>query len=116
MSSPPSRGRAREGVDGPGAQAIEDVPVVENVAAIDRRLEMAETMMLGLRLDVGIGVEEFIERFGVPPSAVYGDTLDELESAGLLDTAEAAVRLTAQGRLLGNEVFSRFFDFAEATT
>ena len=97
------------------AQAIEEVPVVERAEVIDRSLEMAETMMLGLRLDVGIGVEEFTQRFGVAPSAVYGDTLDEMESAGLLDTAGDAVRLTAKGRLLGNEVFSRFFDYAEST-
>ena len=123
ISLPPRWGKARAGpelaegmgVNGPDVPAIEGVPVVERAEAIDRRLEMAETMMLGLRLDVGIGVEDFTQRFGVAPSAVYGDTLDEMESAGLLDTSGGAVRLTAKGRLLGNEVFSRFFDYAEAT-
>ena len=101
-------------IDGLSAESIGAVPVVETVEAIDRPLEMAETMMLGLRLDGGITVEEFTERFGVSPSRVYGDTLAELESAGLLDTIGDAVRLTSRGRLLGNEVFSRFFEHAEA--
>ena len=104
------KGAARDGLS---AEAIGAVPVVETVEVIDRPLEMAETMMLGLRLDGGITVEEFTERFGVLPSGVYGDTLAELESAGLLDTTGDAIKLTSRGRLLGNEVFSRFFDYAE---
>jgi oxygen-independent coproporphyrinogen-3 oxidase len=96
-------------------EAIRRVPVVETAERIDRRLEVAETMMMGLRLDTGVGVEEFAGRFGVAPSDVYGDDLRELESAGLLDTADGRVRLTGRGRLLGNEVFSRFFDYTAAT-
>ncbi len=96
---------------GPWAQ----VPVVKKVEPIDRRLEIAETMMLGLRLNEGIEIETFVRRFGETPADVYSDTLSELESAGLLEAANGAVRLTGRGRLLGNEVFSRFFDYAKAT-
>ena len=85
------------------------MPVVDTVAPIDRPLEMAETMMLGLRLDVGISTEEFSERFGRSPTDVYGSDLDELTASGLLETVDGHVRLTGRGRLLGNEVFTRFF-------
>ena len=85
------------------------VPVVETVEYIDRRLEMAETMMLGLRLDSGVGNAAFARRFGVAPADVYPDTVEELQTAGLLALTEGCVRLTARGRLLGNEVFGRFF-------
>ena len=85
------------------------VPVVEGVEAIDLRMEMAETMMLGLRLDMGIEVDGFVQRFGEAPADAYSDTLDELQSAGLLKSADGRITLTARGRLLGNEVFSRFF-------
>ena len=66
--------------------------------------------MMGLRLDTGIGVEEFARRFGTVPSDVYGDALHELGSTGLLNRAGGRIRLTRRGRLLGNEVFLRFFE------
>ena len=90
-------------------RTLKAVPVVESIEAIDRRLEMAETMMLGLRLDTGVSDSEFARRFGTPPSQVYADAVDELESQGLLETRDGWLRLTSRGRPLGNEVFSRFF-------
>ena len=116
-SLPPRRGKARMGVkalahqSGPpleGRAPWPQVPVVETVEAIDRRLEMAETMMLGLRLDTGVGFPEFARRFGAALDQEYGDVIGELESTGLLERTEVSVRLTDRGRLLGNEVFSRF--------
>ena len=85
------------------------VPVVDAVEPMDARLEMAETMMLGLRLDTGVSVAEFEERFAVPLRQQFADELDEMETAGLLEAVDGSVRLTQRGRLLGNEVFSRFF-------
>ena len=91
------------------AEAIRSVPVVDEIEQIGMPLEMAETMMMGLRLDDGISVARFIERFGSPPSHTYGDTLRELEEIGLIHAQDGAIRLTHRGRMLGNEVFSRFF-------
>ena len=88
---------------------IRSVPVVDEIESIDAPLEMAETMMMGLRLDDGISITAFTERFGVPPSRFYAETLDELERLGLLCAHSGALRLTHRGRMLGNEVFSRFF-------
>ena len=85
------------------------MPVVDEIERIDKPLEMAETMMMGLRLDEGISVASFTERFGTSPSHNYADTLCELEELGLLCTQGGAIRLTHRGRMLGNEVFSRFF-------
>ncbi len=90
-------------------QALGKVPVVEEVEPIDRRLEMAETLMMGLRLDVGVSIDEFAQRFDTTPQRAYGDTIDELLSLGLLERAAGHLRLTPRGRILGNEVFARFF-------
>ena len=95
--------------EAPESDAIGKMPVVEEVETIDRRLEMAETLMLGLRLDIGVGVEEYAQRFGEPPAQTYGETIDELCSLGLLQEIDSRLTLTDRGRLLGNEVFSRFF-------
>lgn len=88
---------------------FESVPVVEAAEPVDRRLEMAETMMMGLRLDTGVDAAMFEARFGEPPAYVYGEVIDELSDDGLLETAGGSLVLTPRGRLLGNEVFSRFF-------
>ena len=93
-----------------GVGDFQRVPVVEDVEPIARPMEMAETMMMGLRLRDGIDDGEFGRRFGVAPSDVYGEILDDLRSTGLLETPDGVVRLTDRGRLLGNEVFRRFFE------
>ena len=99
-----------EGADSASVhEAIRGVSVVDEIERIDKPLEMAETMMMGLRLDEGISVARFTERFGAPPSHAYGDTIRELEELALVHAQDGAIRLTHRGRMLGNEVFSRFF-------
>ena len=83
--------------------------LVDMVEAIDQPLEMAETMMLGLRLSEGVGEEDFLRRFGASIMQTYGSQVAKLEELGLLEWKEARLKLTPRGRLLGNEVFQRFF-------
>ena len=111
---PPSFPRRREPIPmelDPRSEArlFDAIPVIETVEPVDRRLEMAETMMMGLRLDTGVDAAQFAARFGEPPAYVYGEVIDELADDGLLETAGGSFVLTPRGRLLGNEVFSRFF-------
>jgi len=82
---------------------------VEGVEEIDEPLEMTETMILGLRLvQEGEGLADFRGRFGRELMDLYGGQIEETEQAGLLEVEGERVRLTARGRLLGNEVFQRF--------
>ena len=90
--------------------AIRSISVVDTVEYIDRSLEMAETMMLGLRLDTGVSVTGFEARFGVSPLAVYREEFEELLPTGLVEAVDGCIRLTDKGRFLSNEVFVRFFD------
>jgi oxygen-independent coproporphyrinogen-3 oxidase len=84
-------------------------PSVKEVEEIDKALEMAETMILGLRLvQEGVKLADFRERFGRELMDVYGRGIGEMGQAGLLEVDGDQVRLTARGRLLGNEVFQRF--------
>ncbi len=84
-------------------------PGVEEVEEIDEALEMAETVILGLRLvQEGVRLADFEARFGRGLVAVYGREIEEMEQAKLLAVNGERVRLTARGRLLGNEVFQRF--------
>jgi len=75
---------------------------------IGPELELAETVILGLRLDTGIGIDDINGRFSVDLMAHYGQTIEELREAGLLRLSGGRLILTAHGRLLGNEVFWRF--------
>jgi oxygen-independent coproporphyrinogen-3 oxidase len=68
---------------------------------------MADAAILGLRLNEGLDVQEFEQRYGTGLEATYGPALDEMTDAGLLERVNGAVRLTARGRLLANEVFVR---------
>ncbi|MCG8350266.1 MAG: radical SAM family heme chaperone HemW [Chloroflexales bacterium] len=68
----------------------------------------AETMFMGLRLNAGVSFAHFHARCGAAMDEIYGQTLAELGEQGLLECGEDGVRLTAHGRMLGNQVFMRF--------
>lgn len=68
----------------------------------------AETMFMGLRLNVGVSRAHFRDRCGADLDTVYGNLLEELEQTGLIERHTNVVRLTQRGRMLGNQVFARF--------
>lgn len=90
-----------------GAVERGDWPV-EAGEVIDRRGEMAETMMLGLRLLAGVSAAGFAARFGRTLDEVYGSTIERLCKNGLLERAEGHLRLTPRGLRLGNQVWQEF--------
>ncbi len=80
-----------------------------HVEDIDRGTEMADTMILGLRLvEEGVEFERFARRFGERLESLYESELGDLEELGLVEVTAERLRLTPRGRLLGNEVFERF--------
>ncbi|MDZ4159561.1 MAG: radical SAM family heme chaperone HemW [Anaerolineaceae bacterium] len=86
-------------------------PATEHATTIDKRTEMQETMMVGLRLtEAGVGRQEFRERFGVELDQVFAPEITQLTRQGLLEWVEDRLRLTQRGCLLGNQVFLHFVD------
>ncbi len=84
-------------------------PTTDMMEEIDRRLEMGETMMLGLRLvEVGVEFAAFARRFGVDLRTEFARELADLSARGLIEITEQRVRLHPQARLLGNEAFAAF--------
>jgi len=81
---------------------------VEGQEDIDEALEMAETVILGLRLGDGVSRDAFAGRFDKDIDIVYAEEVSELVDLGLLLDDGGAIRLTQRGRLLGNQVFLRF--------
>lgn len=78
------------------------------------QLELAETMMMGLRLDTGVSAKSFEARFGRSLRDVFATEIDILRSEGLLVEDAEGIRISDSGRLLGNQVFGRFVEAAEA--
>lgn len=74
----------------------------------DPKKAMGEMLMMGLRLSEGVQATRFRQRFGQELFTEYGSQLEELLTAGLIESDGQSVRLTARGRLLGNQVFLRF--------
>ncbi len=79
-----------------------------DVEVIASSLERGETLMLGLRLAEGVSDAQFRGRFGVGLAEAYRDTLAQLAAAGLVEWDGVRLRLSARGRLLGNQVFGAF--------
>jgi oxygen-independent coproporphyrinogen-3 oxidase len=85
-----------------------ELPVAER-EDIGTELEMAETMMMGLRLlQEGVSLDRFQRRFGASLERVYAEPVAELVDRGLIELTPRRIRLTPPGRLLGNQVFARF--------
>ena len=72
-------------------------------------LAMAESMMLGLRLvREGLSWAAFQRLHGVDARECYAPILAELSEWGMLESSSSALRLSAKGVPLGNQIFSRF--------
>jgi len=75
---------------------------------IGPELELAEAVILGLRLTRGINIDDINSRFNVNLLDRYRDQVEELTSLGLVENDAKSISLTPRGRLMGNEVFWRF--------
>lgn len=75
--------------------------------SITPELDMADTLILGLRLNEGVSLPDFRQRFGVDALERFGEELSEPFEFALIEHVNGHLRLTSKGRLLGNEVFAR---------
>ena len=66
-----------------------------------------ESLFLGLRLNEGVRLERLRRQFGEAMLHDAMPALLEVRDAGLLELDSDSMRLTARGRLVSNEVFSR---------
>ncbi|MCL2574690.1 MAG: radical SAM family heme chaperone HemW [Defluviitaleaceae bacterium] len=78
------------------------------IEKIDEVTEMAEFMMLGLRMIKGIDSTEFAVRFRRNIFDVYGAQIQKFTKQGLIYIDGAKIALTAQGLDLANTVFAEF--------
>ncbi|HET8944549.1 MAG TPA: radical SAM family heme chaperone HemW [Dehalococcoidia bacterium] len=91
----------------PVAGILKAMPQISLVEQQSGETAMADTAILGLRLNEGLDARAFERRFGASLDAAYGSAITELGSLGLLERSDGNLRLTPRGRLLANEVFVR---------
>ena len=77
------------------------------VDIVGRNEAFEESLFLGLRLNEGVRLEELRRQFGESLLQEAMPALVEVRDAGLLELNSDRMRLTPQGRLVSNEVFSR---------
>ena len=81
-------------------------PATEHAEVVSSETEIAETLIMGLRLtQQGIDRLTFARRFGKDLLDIHGETIERYAKHGLLYVDDQQVRLTEQGRLLSNMVF-----------
>jgi len=77
------------------------------VAVVGRGEAFEESLFLGLRLNEGVDLDQLQRQFGEDLLEETMPALIEVRDAGLLELDSDRIRLTPQGRLVSNEVFSR---------
>ena len=102
------------GIDASAASAAALLKSMRQVAYSEQQraeTAMSDTAILALRLNEGLEIADFRQRFGKAPDEVFGPALDEMTAVGLLERQNGSfrgrIRLTPRGRLLANEVFVR---------
>ena len=68
----------------------------------------SEFAFLGLRLEEGIDLADYRDRFGKELIASKNGQISELDEAGLITILEGRLKLTRKGKLFSNEVFAVF--------
>ncbi len=69
--------------------------------------KMGETLVMGLRMNRGVCLDEVGGRFGLDPLKQFSSVWEWGLESGLLERKGARVRLTARGRRLSNALFSQ---------
>lgn len=79
---------------------------IETVEEIDGEMEMAEYMILGLRLNEGVRLSDFKDRFGFEVDELYGETVEKYIERGLLERGNDRLKLSGKGQDLSNQLFA----------
>jgi oxygen-independent coproporphyrinogen-3 oxidase len=90
--------------EGQGSRFEAGNPEVERIGT-EKGFE--EAMFLGLRMNEGVELEALAAEFGAELTQGAVAALSDVEEAGLVVREGSWLRLTARGRMVSNEVFSR---------
>ncbi len=98
-------GRQRYANERDTAKYVERIETMGTAEVMREEIDHAsEFAFLGLRLNAGIDMGEFEQRFG----KLSNEQINPHLNAGLIEVSDGRLRLTRQGMLFSNEVFEKF--------
>ena len=80
----------------------------EEVESLSIKEQMAEEMILGLRMMEGVSKEAFYRRYGLTMDALYGEIIEKYKKSKLLIEENGYIRFTKKGLDLSNIVLREF--------
>ncbi len=84
------------------------------VTEVDDEAAFEEALFLGLRMNVGVSLEELEAEFGTARVEAVTPVVREMVAGGLLVLEGQRVRLSERGRMVSNEVFAELLGAVEA--
>ncbi|MBV9232555.1 MAG: radical SAM family heme chaperone HemW [Candidatus Eremiobacteraeota bacterium] len=93
------------------AAALAGGTIPQQAERLEGLRRVGEAVMLALRTSQGVHLEDFKNRYDIDVIEKYAPVISAFTSTGLLEQVNGAVRLTAQGRFLANEVCGAFVTF-----
>ncbi|MCF8000327.1 MAG: radical SAM family heme chaperone HemW [Halanaerobiales bacterium] len=81
---------------------------VEKIVKLSKKELITERMIMGLRLNKGINIKEFKNRFGISIFDLYGNKINKLKKENLIKEDNEKITMTKKGLNLGNLVLAEF--------
>lgn len=88
------------------------VPPVGRYILLTERERMYRSLILGLQLKNGLGLDQFRKLYGLEASDVFGGLMEKLGGLGCIQVDADAVRLTRYGAVFVEDVCDFIIDFA----
>lgn len=90
-------------------QAVkENGHAIREEVTLSKKEQIEEEMFLGLRKTEGVSIKKFQEKFSIHPLEYYREEIEKLTNKQLIEVNHRFIRLSKQGRMLGNLVFQEF--------
>ena len=105
-------GGRRFGISRDFAAYLDTREILDEDVVIGKDEQMAEYVMLGLRLEKGIDKAAFAARFGRDFDALYGARLQPYVKGGFVQNSALCCRFTTKGFLVSNTILADLLDFA----
>ena len=83
---------------------------IEEKNILSKKDEIEEFIFMGLRMNEGIDLNDFYNRFNIKFQDKYKDILDKLKHLNLIIEQNNKVALTQKGREISNTVFIEFIE------
>ena len=83
---------------------------IEDKNTLSKKDEMEEFIFMGLRMNEGINLDRFYEKFGVNFKQKHDNILDKLKNLNLIIEQNNNIMLTQRGKEISNTVFIEFIE------